>query len=214
MSCSPMAGRSPRARTRTQTCSGRCGAAAVTSVSPPASSFSCTRLVTSWAARCSTSSTMPPRSWSATANSSPVRPNSSDASSAGRSPLPCRSSPRAGSGICSGPGHVLERPARGGREGTQATARRCRSQAEQVEVMPFPALQRAFDDLVPKGMQHSGKRTSLPNSPTRRSPPTSNMARGRRTCTRPCISTPSTARRSASAPTRPPSDTGTSALRR
>jgi FAD/FMN-containing dehydrogenase len=30
-------------------------------------------------------------------------------------------------------------------------------QAEQVEVMPFPAMQSAFDDLVPKGMQNYWK---------------------------------------------------------
>ena len=29
--------------------------------------------------------------------------------------------------------------------------------AQKVEVMPFPALNRAFDDLVPKGMQHYWK---------------------------------------------------------
>ena len=86
--------------------------------------------------------------------------------------------------------------------------------AELVEVMPFPALQSAFDDSSRRACRTTGKRTSPPSSPTRRSLLTSNMARGRRTCTRPCISTRSTARRSESAPTRPPSDTGTRALRR
>jgi hypothetical protein len=30
--------------------------------------------------------------------------------------------------------------------------------AEQVRIMPFPVLNSAFDDLVPKGMQHFGRR--------------------------------------------------------
>ena len=77
------------------------------SVSSPASSFSCTRLVTSWAARCSTSSTMPPRSWRATANSSPMRPNSSDAFRlADRSSCVCRGPSRI-SFLC---WSLLERP--------------------------------------------------------------------------------------------------------
>jgi hypothetical protein len=86
---------------QTRICFGHCAAVAATSVSSPASSSSSTRSVTSCAAHCSTTSTMPRPFWSATARTLTRHPSSSDASSAGRSRLRCRSSPRTGSGICS-----------------------------------------------------------------------------------------------------------------
>ena len=53
--------------------------------------------------------------------------------------------------------------------------------AEHVGVMPFPALQSAFDEFVPKGMQNYWKADFITNSPTTRSPRTSSTARRRRT---------------------------------
>ena len=143
--------------TRTKICFGPCAAAAAISASSPALSFTSTRSATSWAVRYSTRSTMPGQSWNATANSLPRRRNSSAAFSAGRSLLRCRSSPRTGTEICSvysslaGTVHTrrpsVYRPLRDVAE----------VKADGVVVMPFPALNSAFDELAPKGMQYYWK---------------------------------------------------------
>ena len=85
--------------------------------------------------------------------------------------------------------------------------------AEQVGVMPFPALNSAFDGLVPKGMQHYWKAdfiTELTDEAI-----AAHVEHGKKT---PHMSSSmhlhrSTVRRNGSAPTRPLSDTGTRAAR-
>ena len=101
---------------------------------------------------------MPRRSWSATANSSPKAPEQLGCFFGWQiaPPLPFIPEDRVGDLFCvlvtcwNGPHKEAEQVLRPLRDVAEV-------KAEQVEVMPFPALNSAFDDIVPKGMQHYWK---------------------------------------------------------
>ena len=94
---------------------------------------------------------------------------------------PCRLSPRTGSGICSVPGHLLERPRTRRPKSTPATTRRCRSESGAGRGHAVPGPQQRLRRSRPEGHAATGRQTSSPSSPTRRSRLTSRTGSGPRT---------------------------------
>ena len=114
-----------------------------------------------------------------TASSSRMRPSSSAASRPGRSRRRCRSSPKIGTASRSsrssraGPARSSE-----GEAALEPLRDVAPIVAEHVGPMPYPALNSAFDALVPPGASSTtGRRTSSRSSPTRRSRRTSSTGR-------------------------------------
>ena len=143
----------------TRTCSGRCAAAAATSASSPRSSSGCTRSRTSTAARCSSSSSdaerrpaVLPRVHRRRARGARRVPGVPDRAAAAVHPRgPAR--------------RAVPRDRRLLGRDRSTRARRALKPfrdvapvvAELVGPMPYPALNSAFDALVPPGLQHYWK---------------------------------------------------------